>query len=113
MPALHRRAHRRYHATTIPVTPAAGLVTGAPRSTDWHNDAACREVGLEMFFDMDQLSAQAAQAKAICADCPVRAQCLEWALSFDYIDDEYGIFGGTGPAERRRLRRQRRQEVAA
>lgn len=112
MPAVHRRARRGFYGTRVPVTPASGLVAITPRSTDWHDDAACREVGVEMFFDVVPHSRQAAQAKAICTSCPVRAQCLEWALSFDYIDDEYGIFGGTGPGERRLLRRSR-QEVAA
>ena len=41
-------------------------------------------------------------AKAICAECPVVAQCLEYAL--EHRMD--GVWGGTNEAERRELRRQ-------
>lgn len=39
-------------------------------------------------------------AKAVCAVCPVRSRCLEWALA---IDEPEGILGGLSPHERRRL----------
>ena len=44
-----------------------------------------------------------AEAKAVCAGCPVRAECLDEALA--RIPD--GIAGGLTPAERRRLVRGR------
>ena len=43
-------------------------------------------------------------AKAICATCPVREECLQWALPVPSLD---GIWGGTTPLERRRLRNPR------
>lgn len=47
-------------------------------------------------------------AKAVCADCPVAAICLEVALR---NMEKYGIWGGTSEKERRVLRRERRDEL--
>lgn len=41
-------------------------------------------------------------AKSICAACPVRELCLDYAL---VAKEEWGIFGGLTPQERRLLRR--------
>lgn len=41
-------------------------------------------------------------AKAVCAGCPVRAGCLEWALAQGA--DLIGVWGGTSPGERALLR---------
>lgn len=43
------------------------------------------------------------EAKRICAACPVRRPCLEWALA----NAEFGIWGGTSERERRRINKQR------
>jgi WhiB family redox-sensing transcriptional regulator len=39
----------------------------------------------------------AARAKDICAECPVRRQCLAWVL---LCGDEFGIWGGLDPGQR-------------
>lgn len=43
-------------------------------------------------------------AKEACSHCPIVTDCLEHALTYE----EDGIWGGTDPAERRRIRRGRR-----
>jgi WhiB family redox-sensing transcriptional regulator len=48
------------------------------------------------------------EAKAICRQCPVRDQCLEYGLG-----EHFGIWGGTSGRERQRIRRQRRQQRRA
>jgi WhiB family redox-sensing transcriptional regulator len=48
-------------------------------------------------------------AKAVCAACPVKEQCLEYALT----NREYGVWGGTTEAERRRIRTARRNATKA
>ena len=69
----------------------------------WREQAACLGVDTAVFFpDSD---AAADEAKAICAICPVRTECLEWALSSRQED---GVWGGLTDNERRRLRRRRR-----
>jgi WhiB family transcriptional regulator, redox-sensing transcriptional regulator len=74
--------------------------------TDWFDDAACRDVGTDVFFPTSE--AQAAEAKSICAVCPVREECLEHALETRPGD---GVWGGLTPTERHRLIR-RRQKAA-
>jgi WhiB family redox-sensing transcriptional regulator len=44
-------------------------------------------------------------AQKICADCPVSAACLEYALG-NHID--HGVWGGCSERERRRILRRRR-----
>lgn len=51
-----------------------------------------------------------AMAKAICATCPVREECLEFAMR---TNDQYGIQGGMTAKERQALRRRRYREKAA
>lgn len=74
----------------------------------WEELAACREVGPETFFpvaeDGPMLEAEVQAAKSVCAGCPVRTQCLEYALGAL----AYGIAGGMTPEERRRLKAERR-----
>jgi WhiB family redox-sensing transcriptional regulator len=69
----------------------------------WREQAACRGLDTSIFFPPSDLEAGA--AKAICAQCPVREQCLEWAIA---SRQEEGIWGGMTDGERRRLRRRRR-----
>ncbi len=59
----------------------------------WREHAKCAGKG-DLFFDdlRDQ------QAKAICADCPVREQCLDHAVR---TPEQYGVWGGMTPRERR------------
>ena len=64
------------------------------------DDALCAEVGTEMFFP--EKGGSVRPAKRICGDCPVSAQCLQYALD-EHI--EWGIWGGLSPQERREVRR--------
>lgn len=87
-----------------PATLAAEVstVNGPPGS--WVDLAACREVDPEIFFPVSTTGAalgQIHEAQAICARCPVAADCLNWALR---IGQDYGVWGGTTPEERRALR---------
>jgi WhiB family redox-sensing transcriptional regulator len=70
----------------------------------WRNRAACRGVDPDIFFPISD--EDALQAKAICAECPVREACLEWALATRERD---GVWGGATERERRRMIRQRRK----
>lgn len=75
-----------------------------PRS--WREDAACRTEDTAVFFPDSEDAA--GPALAICATCPVREECLEFALATRQDD---GVWGGLTETQRRRLRR-RRQEAA-
>lgn len=70
--------------------------------TGWMDDAACAETDPDLFFpELDSLW-KVAVAKKICDGCPVKMECLEYALRNRF--DE-GIFGGLSPSSRRALLR--------
>ena len=72
---------------------------------DWRKHAACQGCDVELFFPVGvtgQAVDQIAAAKAVCAQCPVRAECLDFALA---TNQECGVWGGASEEERRRLRR--------
>lgn len=66
----------------------------------WWADGLCAQVDPGLFFPDKGGSTR--EAKAVCAACPVRAECLEYALAHD---ERFGIWGGTSERERRRLKR--------
>jgi WhiB family redox-sensing transcriptional regulator len=72
----------------------------------WYDHAACRGSNNNTSFSIERPPNDdwAEPAKAICATCDVRAQCLAFALDHRERD---GVWGGTTPAERRRLIRER------
>jgi WhiB family redox-sensing transcriptional regulator len=72
----------------------------------WRSAAACRSADPDLFFpisDSGPAREQTAQAKAICATCRVRRECLAFALRTGQI---YGIWGGTTERERAGVLRQ-------
>ena len=71
------------------------------RPQPWMAEAKCVDADPELFFP--QRGESTAPAKAICQACPVRAACLDYALS---INERNGIWGGTSERERRQIRRQ-------
>ena len=83
---------------------------------DWRPDAACRGLDPELFFSSDEIANRQerqdreAEAKAVCARCPVRTECLAYAID---AGERYGIWGGLDPVERRALVRARSREAAA
>ena len=72
----------------------------------WRVRAACSTVDPDLFFPVGVTGpavGQIAAAKAVCAGCVVRDECLDFAIT---TNQEYGIWGGTSEEERRVLRRQ-------
>src|SRR5689334_16635560 len=63
----------------------------------WQHNARCRTSAIDFFATAPDAIAA---AKAVCADCPVRADCLAYAIA----NEACGIWGGTSASERRRLR---------
>jgi len=74
--------------------------------------AACATVDPELFFPLYTVGGDGefreAQAKAVCARCPIRSGCLEFAL---HTGDKWAIMGGMTPAERESIRRRNRPPV--
>lgn len=73
--------------------------------TSWMASGKCADLPPETFFPSDGVGVNV--ARAICADCPQRAPCLEYALA-SRID--HGVWGGTSERERRRILKRRRLE---
>jgi hypothetical protein len=82
-----------------------GRTTRRAVNSDWQADAACRQTDPELFFPegrSQRAEAQRQQAKTVCAACPVRSDCLSWALeSGQYL----GVLGGLDEDERWERRR--------
>jgi WhiB family redox-sensing transcriptional regulator len=80
----------------------------------WQHLAACRGEDSTYFFAPSyferraEKNAREAVAKAICARCPVRDECLEYALG---TRDNHGIWGGMNEMERRAILRARAPEA--
>ncbi|MGH9222485.1 MAG: WhiB family transcriptional regulator [Acidimicrobiales bacterium] len=94
------------------MSPVRTVPAAAPRQKDvWFCRAACRALPTELFFPAgeldDQAVEQAEEAKAVCAQCPVRGACLEFAIA---TNQPYGIWGGANTSERRSIRRRRQAE---
>lgn len=63
----------------------------------WRDEAACWDTDPAVFFDYRRHD----EAKAICAGCPVTAECLDYALSMAGItQDGSGVWGGTTAEDR-------------
>lgn len=71
-----------------------------PRPLDWMSDARCVETDPEAFFPSTGNSGAA--AKRVCRVCPVRDECLAWALE---TGEPHGVLGGASAEDRRRMRR--------
>ena len=66
----------------------------------WMLDARCLDADPEAFFP--EKGGSTREAKRICSACPVRDECLEYALA---NDERFGIWGGLSERERRRVKR--------
>ena len=66
---------------------------------DWRSDAACLGVDPDLFFP--ERGGDGRGAKAVCAECPVTAECLDFAL---INSEKFGIWGGKSERERGRIR---------
>jgi WhiB family transcriptional regulator, redox-sensing transcriptional regulator len=88
---------------------------------DWRTAAACRHADADVFFpegdpSVPAVAAQVAEALSVCAGCPVRTQCRDFALG---TRQKWGVWGGTtedersNAAQRERARQMRENRRAA
>ena len=98
----------------LDVTDARSLPGPFEHAWDWQLDAACRGADSRLFFppsgrpDSAQREREA-EAKRMCAACPVQLACRRYALE---ARESYGVWGGMTEDERlirsgRRPRRRR------
>lgn len=98
----HPRRHRpgpASHRRQEPAPPPARRQhRGGAGMSHWSEQAACRDNPETMYRDDP---GRVTAAKAVCAGCPVVAQCLTRAVR---AREPWGVWGGLTVAERERLR---------
>jgi len=79
------------------------------KSEFWREDALCRGLPNIMFIPAPRkgrpMVREYNKAKAVCDKCAVSGDCLSFALDNGF--NEYGMYGGMTPAERRELLRRK------
>lgn len=92
---------------------------------EWRTDAACKDYADRIddpFFndesdwnDRDTHNPGQELALALCRHCPVRRQCLDYEMDYERTHPGsahgqfFGIWGGTTPQQRKRLRLMERE----
>ena len=76
------------------------LHNGVDEDRGWQSRALCAQTDPESFFP--EKGGSTREAKKICLNCEVKADCLSYALA---NDERFGIWGGLSERERRRLKR--------
>lgn len=67
----------------------------------WQDSGLCAQTDPELFFP-ERGTNTAQRARKVCSNCPVRVECLSYAL--DMSENPHGIWGGTTERERARMR---------
>lgn len=79
----------------------------------WHAWALCGGMPFSAFFGAasderpTMKRSEISAARAVCAGCPVKQECLDWALS---RREQFGVWGGTSGRQRARMRAEMRAE---
>lgn len=79
---------------------APGMLGAQAAELAWQDAALCAQTDPEVFFP--EKGGSTKEAKRVCVACPVRVECLTYALS---VGERYGIYGGLSERERRVLAR--------
>lgn len=77
---------------------------------DWMEHAACNGLDPELFFPARGDIRTMNEAQKVCASCPVRLPCLEYALTVPVTNTGtyvIGVWGGSSERERARIRKRR------
>lgn len=81
---------------------------------EWLTQASCRAEDPETFFPDNNVD-RIAQAKAVCATCPVRRECLIDCMAQEgsrSAKSRWGVYAGLTPRQRERLYHRLRQRKA-
>jgi WhiB family redox-sensing transcriptional regulator len=73
---------------------------------NWADDAACKG-STELFYPERGDNAAVKEAKKICAICPIKQKCLDYAL---WHNERIGIWGGTTDRDRERIKQQAKHD---
>jgi WhiB family transcriptional regulator, redox-sensing transcriptional regulator len=90
---------------SVALAPSRSLALSLEQDA-WRDDASCRDTDPDLFFPVGTTGPAIEQidnAKAVCHECLVQRECLEYALA---TNQDSGVWGGTSEEERRQLRKQ-------
>jgi WhiB family transcriptional regulator, redox-sensing transcriptional regulator len=79
--------------------------------SSWWELAACRSEDPELFFPIASTGSgqtDVVRAKAVCARCPIRQPCLDYAID---SRQAHGVWGGTSEEERQKIAARRRRNL--
>jgi WhiB family redox-sensing transcriptional regulator len=76
------------HNTIGPDHPPVGV---------WAELANCRTINTNLFYSRRYSDSVTNEAKAVCAGCVVKTECLDYALTNEIFD---GVWGGTDYRQR-------------
>ncbi len=104
-----RAARQNPESSDLPTLQVASVhVPNGPGSeslaSDWVIQRKCADIDPNVFFPSDGAGVIAAQK--VCAECPVKDPCREYALANNIT---HGVWGGTSERQRRRTLRDRRR----
>jgi WhiB family redox-sensing transcriptional regulator len=102
---ISRKLKNKDINTTTPQTPPTHIPTNT-----WRDQANCKGRQPDMFPKGHKDISYLATARAICRECPVKTECLEYALEFPPAD-MHGVWAGL--TSRQLLDEQRRRGVRA
>jgi WhiB family redox-sensing transcriptional regulator len=74
-------------------------------ATPWREFALC--LNYQPYLWYSEEAGDAVKAVRICEECPVRSDCLSWAIA---RNESYGIWGGVSARRRMRMRAEMRQK---
>lgn len=73
---------------------------------EWRRLARCTEFHMEAPYAAEDTPEERSFIRLACGTCPVRVECLEWALQFD----DPGVLGGLNRSQRRLEQKARRKQ---
>jgi len=82
---------------------ALGALWTSLTRPSWHEHAACRGLGHDLFFPTRGEDTR--PARAVCDGCPVRGECRDAGSR-----EQFGIWGGTSERHRKLARRRNRTD---
>lgn len=91
----------------LPVYPRGGQPGSPSARLSWQDHAACLSADPGLFFGPDgehyvQKAPREARAIAVCTACPVRTECLAYAVAEGL---KHGVYGGMSEEQRESQRR--------
>jgi hypothetical protein len=69
-----------------------------PKNNHWTNQANCKNKTHLMFPKEHKDLSYISEARRLCRACPVRKECLEYALEFP-ASDQHGVWAGLTPRQ--------------